>query len=179
MYRTLSQGPIFMTHATKALSSIILKNDIWGNKSTVGHGSQNINVEARDVDACMEQVTCISPYQSIQVDDGLWIKAFPAGHCLGAVMFAAGMTVLDGSRTRTDSIPQVLYTGDYNMTSEFLLSPTHVDEVVACCKGVHCVISESTFGNTGVACLALPCLALPCLVLSCLVLSCLVSSCLV
>jgi Cft2 family RNA processing exonuclease len=53
------------------------------------------------------QVITVDLHQTVQVDDELEIKAYYAGHVLGAAMFR--IKVGDQS---------VVYTGDYNMTPD-------------------------------------------------------------
>ncbi|KAH7948262.1 hypothetical protein HPB52_019984 [Rhipicephalus sanguineus] len=56
---------------------------------------------------CMRKVVAVNLHQAVQVDDELEIKAYYAGHVLGAAMF----------RIRVGS-QSVVYTGDYNMTPD-------------------------------------------------------------
>jgi integrator complex subunit 11 len=57
---------------------------------------------------------------AVQVDDELEIRAYYAGHVLGAAMFYARVG---------DEVfgPSVLYTGDYNMTPDRHLGAAQVD----------------------------------------------------
>lgn len=68
----------------------------------------------------------------LQVDDELEIKAYYAGHVLGAAMFYM--------KVGSDS---VLYTGDYNMTPDRHLGAAWVDK----CRP-SLLITESTYATT-------------------------------
>lgn len=69
---------------------------------------------------------------NIKVDDELQIKAYYAGHVLGAGMFY----IRAGTET-------VLYTGDYNMTPDRHLGAAWVDK----CRPT-LLITESTYATT-------------------------------
>jgi integrator complex subunit 11 len=56
---------------------------------------------------CMKKVIAVNINSTIQVDDELSIRAYYAGHVLGAAMFYAKV----GNES-------VVYTGDYNMTPD-------------------------------------------------------------
>ena len=81
---------------------------------------------------CMKKVRICGLHQEIKVDSELSIKAYYAGHVLGAAMFK--ITV--GSES-------VLYTGDYNMTPDRHLGAAWADK---CEPNV--LISESTYATT-------------------------------
>ena len=81
---------------------------------------------------CMKKVRICGLHQEIKVDNELSIKAYYAGHVLGAAMFK--ITV--GSES-------VLYTGDYNMTPDRHLGAAWADK---CEPNV--LISESTYATT-------------------------------
>ena len=80
----------------------------------------------------MKKVRICGLHQEIKVDNELSIKAYYAGHVLGAAMFK--ITV--GSES-------VLYTGDYNMTPDRHLGAAWADK---CEPNV--LISESTYATT-------------------------------
>ena len=81
---------------------------------------------------CMKKVRICGLHQEIMVDSELSLKAYYAGHVLGAAMFK--ITV--GSES-------VLYTGDYNMTPDRHLGAAWADR---CEPNV--LISESTYATT-------------------------------
>lgn len=67
------------------------------------------------------------------MDDTLSIKAYYAGHVLGAAMFEV--------RVGSESL---LYTGDFNMTPDRHLGAAHVQPNIRC----DLLISESTYATT-------------------------------
>lgn len=123
-------GPIYMTYPTKAICPVLLEDyrkvqcDIKGE--TNFFTSDNIK-------NCMKKVIGCSLHEIVQVDKELSIRAFYAGHVLGAAMFE--IRVGDHS---------VLYTGDYNMTPDRHLGAARV------LPGVRptVLISESTYATT-------------------------------
>jgi integrator complex subunit 11 len=63
--------------------------------------------KAEDIKACMKKVLTVNLHEVVQVDDELQIKAYYAGHVLGAAMFEIRV-----------GQSRVVYTGDYNMTPD-------------------------------------------------------------
>ena len=66
---------------------------------------------------CMKKVVACNLHQVIKVDDELEIKAYYAGHVLGAAMFQVKV----GSES-------IVYTGDYNMTPDRHLGAAWIDK---------------------------------------------------
>jgi integrator complex subunit 11 len=62
---------------------------------------------SQHIKECMKKVVAVNLHQTVQVDDELEIKAYYAGHVLGAAMFHIRV----GHQS-------VVYTGDYNMTPD-------------------------------------------------------------
>ena len=81
---------------------------------------------------CMRKVVAVNLHQVIKVDDELEIKAYYAGHVLGAAMFHV--------RVGEQSL---VYTGDYNMTPDRHLGAAWIDKVRP-----DLLISESTYATT-------------------------------
>ncbi|XP_051121549.1 cleavage and polyadenylation specificity factor subunit 3-II isoform X2 [Andrographis paniculata] len=77
-------------------------------------------------------VTAVDLKQTIQVDKELQIRAYYAGHVLGAAMFYAKVG---------DSA--IVYTGDYNMTPDKHLGAAQIDKLQ-----LDLVITESTYATT-------------------------------
>lgn len=71
-------------------------------------------------------------HQTIHIDDELEVKAYYAGHVLGAAMFHIKV----GNQS-------VVYTGDYNMTPDRHLGAAWIDK----CKP-DVIITESTYATT-------------------------------
>lgn len=65
----------------------------------------------------MKKVKTVNLHESFQVDDELSIKAYYAGHVLGAAMFEIRV----GNQS-------VVYTGDYNMTPDRHLGAAWIGE---------------------------------------------------
>lgn len=80
----------------------------------------------------MKKVTCIDLSQEVLIEDSIRVKAYYAGHVLGAAMFHVQV----GEES-------VLYTGDYNMTADRHLGGAIVDR---CEPDV--LITESTYAAT-------------------------------
>lgn len=80
----------------------------------------------------MKKVIIVNLHQTVQVDDELEIKAYYAGHVLGAAMFHIKV----GQQS-------VVYTGDYNMTPDRHLGSAWIDK----CRP-DLLITESTYATT-------------------------------
>ena len=129
-------GPIFMTHPTKAICPILLEDY---RKVTMDKQDKRVKpidpekfFTSQNIKDCIKKVKVIGLHQTIKVDDELEIKAYYAGHVLGACMFL--ITVGSDS---------VLYTGDYNMTADRHLGAAWVDK----CRPT-VLITESTYATT-------------------------------
>ncbi|TRY71333.1 hypothetical protein DNTS_016573 [Danionella cerebrum] len=122
-------GPIYMTHPTKAICPILLEDF---RKITVDKKGETNFFTSQMIKDCMKKVVPVNLHQTIQVDDELEIKAYYAGHVLGAAMFQIKV----GSES-------VVYTGDYNMTPDRHLGAAWIDK---CRPDI--LISESTYATT-------------------------------
>ncbi|TGZ57300.1 hypothetical protein CRM22_009952 [Opisthorchis felineus] len=122
-------GPIYMTHPTKAICPILL--DDYRKITVERRGEQNF-FTSEMIYRCMGKVKCVYVHQTVKVDDELELQAFYAGHVLGAAMFLIRV----GSQS-------VLYTGDYNMTPDRHLGAAWVSR---CCPDI--LITESTYATT-------------------------------
>jgi len=81
---------------------------------------------------CMKKVIAVTLHQTVQVDSEIEIKAYYAGHVLGAAMFHIKV----GNQS-------VVYTGDYNMTPDRHLGAAWIDK----CRP-NILITESTYATT-------------------------------
>lgn len=122
-------GPIYMTHPTKAICPILLEDY---RKITVDKKGETNFFTSQMIKDCMKKVVAVNLHQTVQVDDELEIKAYYAGHVLGAAMF----------QIKVDS-ESVVYTGDYNMTPDRHLGAAWIDK----CRP-DLLISESTYATT-------------------------------
>ncbi|XP_014373019.1 integrator complex subunit 11 isoform X2 [Alligator sinensis] len=122
-------GPIYMTHPTKAICPILLEDY---RKITVDKKGETNFFTSQMIKDCMKKVVAVHLHQTVQVDDELEIKAYYAGHVLGAAMFQIKV----GSES-------VAYTGDYNMTPDRHLGAAWIDK----CRP-DLLISESTYATT-------------------------------
>ena len=79
-------GPIFMTLPTKAICPILLEDY---RKITVERGtcSEKDFFTSDMIKACMRKVRAVNLHETVYVDDELELKAYYAGHVLGAAMF--------------------------------------------------------------------------------------------
>uniref|UniRef100_A0A2R5LD17 Integrator complex subunit 11 n=1 Tax=Ornithodoros turicata TaxID=34597 RepID=A0A2R5LD17_9ACAR len=122
-------GPIYMTHPTKAICPILLEDF---RKIAVERKGETNFFTSQMIKDCMKKVVAVNLHQSVQVDDELEIKAYYAGHVLGAAMFHVKV----GSQS-------VVYTGDYNMTPDRHLGAAWIDK----CRP-DLLITESTYATT-------------------------------
>ncbi|KAF2077278.1 hypothetical protein CYY_001403 [Polysphondylium violaceum] len=122
-------GPIYMTLPTKAICPILLEDY---RKITVERKGETNFFTPQMIKDCMKKVIPINLHQTIKVDDELSIKAYYAGHVLGAAMFY--VKVGDES---------VVYTGDYNMTPDRHLGSAWIDQVKP-----DLLITETTYATT-------------------------------
>ncbi|KAK2163765.1 hypothetical protein LSH36_74g02075 [Paralvinella palmiformis] len=122
-------GPIYMTHPTKAICPILLEDY---RKITVDRKGETNFFTSEMIKSCMKKTVAVNLHQTVQVDDELEIKAYYAGHVLGAGMFRIKV----GSQS-------VVYTGDYNMTPDRHLGAAWIDK----CRP-DLLITESTYATT-------------------------------
>ncbi|XP_044729979.1 integrator complex subunit 11 [Chrysoperla carnea] len=122
-------GPIYMTHPTKAIAPILLEDM---RKVTVERKGETNFFTSQMIKDCMKKVIAVTLHQSVVVDSELEIKAYYAGHVLGAAMF----WIKVGNQS-------VVYTGDYNMTPDRHLGAAWIDK----CRP-DLLISESTYATT-------------------------------
>lgn len=122
-------GPIYMTHPTKAIAPILLEDM---RKVAVERKGESNFFTSQMIKDCIKKVTAVTLHQSVMVDSELEIKAYYAGHVLGAAMF----WIKVGSQS-------VVYTGDYNMTPDRHLGAAWIDK----CRP-DLLISESTYATT-------------------------------
>ncbi|KAK4799223.1 hypothetical protein SAY86_024588 [Trapa natans] len=122
-------GPIYMTYPTKALSPLMLEDY---RKVMVERRGEEEQFTSDHIANCMKKVIAVDLKQTIQVDKDLQIRAYYAGHVLGAAMFYAkvGDTAL-------------VYTGDYNMTPDRHLGAAQIDRLQ-----LDLLITESTYATT-------------------------------
>lgn len=122
-------GPIYMTHPTKAIAPILLEDM---RKVAVEKKGETHFFSSQNIKDCMKKVIAVTLHQSVMVDSDLEIKAYYAGHVLGAAMF----WIKSGSQS-------VVYTGDYNMTPDRHLGAAWIDK----CRP-DLLITESTYATT-------------------------------
>lgn len=134
-------GTVYMTYPTKSVAPILLedmtkimKADKNDKKSLFNDGSKDSfgNFDEFDIAQCMDKVVPIDLNQTIKVDDEIEIRAYYAGHVLGAAMIY--IKVGDQS---------IVYTGDYNMTPDRHLGSAWIDK----CRP-DLLITESTYATT-------------------------------
>ncbi|KAJ3092535.1 Integrator complex subunit 11 [Quaeritorhiza haematococci] len=122
-------GPIYMTYPTKAICPILLEDM---RKVVVERKGDTNFFTSQDVKNCMKKVIPVDLHEIVRVDDELEIKAYYAGHVLGAAMFHIRV----GNQS-------VVYTGDYNMTPDRHLGAAWIDR---CRPDV--LITETTYATT-------------------------------
>ncbi|XP_054153041.1 integrator complex subunit 11-like [Oppia nitens] len=122
-------GPIYMTHPTKAICPILLEDF---RKISVDKKGETNFFTSQMIKDCMKKVVAVNLHEVIKVDDQLEIKCYYAGHVLGAAMFYVRV----GQQS-------VVYTGDYNMTPDRHLGSAWIDK----CRP-DLLITESTYATT-------------------------------
>ena len=124
--KTNFKGKIVMTHPTKTIYNYVLLDYV--KISNVGNG--DILYDESDLQYSMEKIIPIRFHEELDFD-GVKIKAYNAGHVLGAAMF---FVEIDGVT--------VLYTGDYSREEDRHLKPAEIPEV-----DIDILIVESTYGK--------------------------------
>uniref|UniRef100_A0A804NGW8 Cleavage and polyadenylation specificity factor subunit 3-II n=1 Tax=Zea mays TaxID=4577 RepID=A0A804NGW8_MAIZE len=122
-------GPIYMTYPTKALAPFMLEDY---RKVTMGQRGEEKQYSYEDILRCMKKVTPMDLKQTVQVDKDLVIRAYYAGHVIGAAMIYA--KVGDAA---------MVYTGDYNMTPDRHLGAAQIDRLK-----LDVLITESTYAKS-------------------------------
>ncbi|CAH1774605.1 unnamed protein product [Owenia fusiformis] len=122
-------GPIYMTHPTKAICPILLEDY---RKITVDRKGETNFFTSEMIKNCMKKTVAVNLHETVQVDNELEIKAYYAGHVLGAAMFHVKV----GGQS-------AVYTGDYNMTPDRHLGSAWIDK----CRP-DLLITESTYATT-------------------------------
>lgn len=104
-------GPIYMTYPTKAITPVLLVNyfnlsayiffvqEDYRKVQTEFRGDTNF-FTSQHIKQCMKKVIAVNLHETVYVDESLTIRAFYAGHVLGAAMFHVSV----GSES-------ILYTG--------------------------------------------------------------------
>ncbi|KAF8021146.1 hypothetical protein BT93_G1545 [Corymbia citriodora subsp. variegata] len=123
------RGPIYMTYPTKALAPLMLEDY---RKVMVERRGEEEQFTTENIADCMKKVIAVDLKQTVQVDSELQIRAYYAGHVIGAAMFYAKVG---------DSA--LVYTGDYNMTPDRHLGAAQIDRLQ-----LDLLITESTYATT-------------------------------
>lgn len=122
-------GPIYMTYPTKALAPLMLEDY---RKVMVDRRGEEELFSYDHIVECMKKVTPLDLKQTVQVDKHLQIRAYYAGHVLGAAMVYAKV-----------GVNAIVYTGDYNMTPDRHLGAAQIDRLQ-----LDLLITESTYATT-------------------------------
>ncbi|XP_057425149.1 cleavage and polyadenylation specificity factor subunit 3-II-like [Lotus japonicus] len=123
------RGPIYMTYPTKALAPLMLEDY---RKVMVDRRGEEELFTSENIAECMKKVIAIDLRQTVQVDEDLQIRAYYAGHVIGAAMFYAKV-----------GDAEMVYTGDYNMTADRHLGAAQIDRL-----RLDLLITESTYATT-------------------------------
>ncbi|KAF7827581.1 cleavage and polyadenylation specificity factor subunit 3-II [Senna tora] len=122
-------GPIYMTYPTKALAPLMLEDY---RKVMVDRRGEEEQFTSDHIAECMKRVIAVDLRQTVQVDEELQIRAYYAGHVIGAAMFYAKV-----------GDAEMVYTGDYNMTPDRHLGAAQIDRLQ-----LDLLITESTYATT-------------------------------
>lgn len=130
--RTKFNGKIFMTHPTKAIMRLLLKDYIRNiqSRESMGTAEDTTLFTEQELEMCLAKCELIDTHQTIE-HNGIRFKAYTAGHVLGACMYLVEIGGIN-----------VLYTGDYSMESDRHLLGAEIPSVTP-----DVLIVESTFGN--------------------------------
>jgi len=120
---------VLKQYPTKALSPFMLEDY---RKVTMDQRGQEENYSYEDILRCMKKVIPLDLKQTVQVDKDLVIRAYYAGHVLGAAMIYAKA-----------GDAAMVYTGDYNMTADRHLGAAQIDRLK-----LDLLITESTYAKT-------------------------------
>uniref|UniRef100_A0A7S3QU97 Metallo-beta-lactamase domain-containing protein n=1 Tax=Dunaliella tertiolecta TaxID=3047 RepID=A0A7S3QU97_DUNTE len=123
------QGPIYMTHPTKAIMPIMLEDY---QKIMTGRPGDKQWYSRADIVKCMQKAVGIDLNQAVQIAPGINLKALYAGHVLGAAMM----------HLQVDAT-SILYTGDYNTTPDRHLGAAHLERLRP-----DLLVSEATYATT-------------------------------
>lgn len=138
-------GPIYMTYPTKAMLPLMLEDfhkvvtsrgGGGGSGGKEAGGNENeISFSRADIDAASRAAVAVPLHATVPIAGGrLTLRAFYAGHVLGAAMFEVRVATgnhknkslifgdKSGSLLSVDGA-SVLYSGDYNMTPDRHLGP--------------------------------------------------------
>ena len=122
-----------MTHPTKAIAPILLEDYYKITRERLTKKDLNDFFDKQDILKAMQRVTSVALHQECLVKPGLTLKAYYAGHVLGAAMFLA--------RAHHDQY-KVVYTGDFNATPDRHLAAAWIDP---CAPDL--IITESTYAT--------------------------------
>jgi len=121
-------GPIYMTHPTKAVLPLLLEDSqkilSMKNKDSKIYSLENIK-------NCLNKVTPIDLNETIEIEEGFSITPYYAGHVIGAAMFYVKV----GNYS-------FVYTGDYSTTPDQHLGTAWIDSLKP-----DLMITESTYGS--------------------------------
>ncbi|GMH54843.1 hypothetical protein TrRE_jg6884 [Triparma retinervis] len=130
--RTDFKGRVFMTHATKAVLHLMLRDYLrlmsMRARNNEGEESDQLFSE-EDLINCMKKIELID-YHSVVQHKNVRFWAYNAGHVLGAAMF---MLEIGGRH--------ILYTGDYSMEDDRHLAKAEIPKIKP-----DLLICESTYG---------------------------------
>eukprot|EP00002_Diphylleia_rotans_P040273 TRINITY_DN9504_c0_g1_i3.p1 TRINITY_DN9504_c0_g1~~TRINITY_DN9504_c0_g1_i3.p1 ORF type:complete len:456 (+),score=60.79 TRINITY_DN9504_c0_g1_i3:43-1410(+) len=120
-------GRIFMTHPTKDIFQLILKDYL--NVSNSGNG--DLLYDEKDLNQTMTKIETVDFYTVSEVN-GIKFECLKAGHVLGAAMFMIQIADI-----------KILYTGDYSRQEDRHLMPAEIPSEIP-----DVLIIEATYGNT-------------------------------
>jgi len=124
------RGPVIMTYPTKALCPILLEDF---RKIAVEKKGETNFFTSNMIKECIGRVKPVLVGETVTIGDDVEVRAYYAGHVLGAAMFYV--------RVNGES---VLYTGDYNMTPDRHLGAASVELHLK----PDVLITESTYATT-------------------------------
>jgi integrator complex subunit 11 len=121
-------GPIVMSAPTKAIIPLMLEDF---RKVAVEHRGEHGMFTSTHISQCVQKISTIELHQVVTIGKDIRATMYYAGHVIGAVMFYVEVNGYS-----------VVYTGDYNMTSDRHLGAAWIERL-----SPHVVISESTYAT--------------------------------
>ena len=112
--------PTTKTHPTKAILPLLLA-DYHKVSVQFGNLPESEIFSLAQMRACMSRVRGCALHETVVVDDELTLKAYYAGHVLGAAMFHAVVRKADGREY------SCVYTGDYNTQPDRHLEAARIE----------------------------------------------------
>ncbi|ORD95112.1 Cleavage and polyadenylation specificity factor subunit [Enterospora canceri] len=122
-------GPIFMTHPTKAALPIILEDS--RKLLEMKNSGDKLLFTTEQINTCLKKVITVNMNETYEIEDNFILRPYYAGHVIGAAMFYV--------EYKGES---VVYTGDFSTLADRHLRSATIDRL-----SPDLLITESTYGG--------------------------------